>query len=67
MKRSWKTTAAGVAAIVIAICGAIDAERDGNPDTRADWGAVVALIAAGAIGIFSRDNNVTSKQAGAEP
>jgi hypothetical protein len=65
VKTSWKTTAAGVGAILVAIGGALAATFDTDPATVADWGAVVAAFMAGIGLLFARDNNVTSEQAGA--
>jgi hypothetical protein len=63
--KSWKTTVAGVGAILIAVGAALSATFDTDPATVADWGAVVAATIAGIGLIFARDNNVTSEQAGA--
>lgn len=65
MKSSWKTTAAGIGAILVAVGSALTATFDADPATVADWGAVVAAIIAGVGLIMARDNNVTSEQAGA--
>lgn len=62
---SWKTTTAGVGAILIAIGSAMSAQFDSDPATVADWGAVIAAVIAGIGLIFARDNKVTSEQAGA--
>jgi hypothetical protein len=62
---SWKTTAAGVGAILIAVGAAVSSQFDNDPATVADWGAVVAAVLAGIGLIFARDNKVTSEQAGA--
>lgn len=63
--KSWKTTAAGIGAILVAVGSALTATFDADPTTVADWGAVIAAIIAGAGLILARDNNVTSEQAGA--
>lgn len=63
--KSWKTTAAGIGAILVAVGSALTATFDADPATVADWGAVIAAIIAGAGLIMARDNNVTSEQAGA--
>jgi len=62
---SWKTSAAGIGAILIAVGSAVSAQFDSDPATVADWGAVVAAILAGIGLLFARDNKVTSEQAGA--
>ncbi len=64
--KSWKTTVAGIAAIVAAIALAVKAEFDGDPATVADWAAAVTAILAGIGLILARDNNVTSEDAGAK-
>lgn len=63
MKKSWKTTVAGIGAILAALGPALSATFDGNPQTNADWSAVIAAIVAGVGLIFARDNNVTSEEA----
>jgi hypothetical protein len=61
---SWKTTAAGIGAILVAVGSALSATFDADPATVADWGAVVAACIAGAGLLFARDNNVSSEAAG---
>lgn len=63
--KSWKTTAAGIAAIVAALATAVGALFDADPTTLPDWGAVAAAILAGIGLIAARDNDVTSEKAGA--
>jgi hypothetical protein len=63
---SWKTTAAGIAAIVAALATAVGALFDADPVTMPDWGAVAAAVMAGIGLIAARDNGVTSEQAGAK-
>ena len=64
--KSWKTTTAGVGAILVALGSAMTAMFDADPLTVPDWGAVVAAIIAGIGLITARDNDVTSEQAGAK-
>lgn len=63
---SWKTTTAGIGAILVAVGSAMTAMFDNDPSTVPEWGAVVAAIIAGIGLITARDNNVTSEQAGAK-
>jgi hypothetical protein len=64
--KSWKTTTAGIAAIVAALATALGALFDADPLTMPDWGAVGAAVMAGIGLIAARDNGVTSEQAGAK-
>jgi hypothetical protein len=66
MSGSWKTTAAGIGAVLVAVGSALNATFDADPATVADWGSVVAAIIAGIGLIFARDNGVTSEAAGAK-
>ena len=63
---SWKTTTAGIAAIVVALGTAVGALFDADPLTLPDWGAVAAAVMAGIGLLAARDNGVTSEQAGAK-
>lgn len=62
---SWRTTTAGIAAIVVAIGTAVGALFDADPLTLPDWGAVAAAVMAGVGLLAARDNKVSSEQAGA--
>lgn len=64
--KSWKTTTAGIGAILVAVGSALTAMFDNDPVTLPDWGAVVAAVIAGIGLITARDNNVTSEQVGAK-
>lgn len=63
MGSSWRTTTAGIGAILIAVGSALGAQFDSDPATVADWGAVIAAVIAGIGLLFARDNKVTSEQA----
>lgn len=63
---SWRTTLAGIGAILVAVGGAITATFDNDPATVADWTAVVAACIAGFGLVFARDNKVSSEAAGAK-
>lgn len=64
LKGSWKTTTAGIAAIVAAIATAVASQLDEDPSTVADWAGVFALLTAGIIGLVARDNKVSSEDVG---
>ena len=64
--KSWKTTVAGIAAILTAGGAALTAISDGNPATEPDYAALIAACIAGLGLLFARDNNVTSEDAGAK-
>lgn len=67
MKKSWKTTLAGILAIVGAgITMIANPILDGNPDTVPQIAEFFSIAAAGLVGLFARDNDVTSREAGAE-
>ncbi len=40
---------------------------DGNPATNPDWNVMLPIIFTSLIGIFARDNGVSSEQVGADP
>jgi hypothetical protein len=63
---SWRTTVAGIGAMLVAIGGAISATFDNDPATVADWTAVIAACIAGFGLLFARDNKVSSEKAGAK-
>lgn len=62
--KSWKTTGAGIGAILVAVGSALTAMFDGDPATVADWGAVVAAVIAGIGLIAARDNDKSSQDVG---
>jgi len=64
--KSWKTTTAGVLAIIAAIATALAASFDSDPSTVANWDIVIAATLAGIGLIFARDNTVSSETAGAK-
>jgi hypothetical protein len=66
MKKSWKTTAAGIGAILTALGSILTAYFDGNPDTVPDYAALVAAMIAGIGLLAARDNGVSSEDAGAK-
>lgn len=61
MKRSYRTTLAGIGALLVTLGNAMVGQFDEDPSTVADWGLVVAAVAV-AWGLLSaRDDNVTSE------
>ena len=64
--KSWKTTAAGIAAIVAAVALAISHQFDTDPATVADWSAVIAALTAGVGLVLARDNDKSSEKVGAK-
>lgn len=65
MGPSWRTSAAGLAAILTAGGTAITALVDNDPLTNPDWAALIAACIAGIGLLLARDNRVSSEQAGA--
>lgn len=61
--KSYRTTIAGIAAILTAIGGAATAWANEQP---IDWTTVLAAVMAGIGLITARDHKVTSEQAGAK-
>jgi hypothetical protein len=55
--KSWKTTGAGVAAIMVAGGAALAALTDNNASTVPDWPALIAALIAGIGLIFAKDNS----------
>lgn len=53
---SWKTTGAGIAAIVVAVGSVLTALTDNDPLTVPDWGSLSAAVIAGVGLIFAKDN-----------
>ena len=67
MKASWKTTLAGILAIVGAGITLVAIPiLDGNPDTAPQFAEFISIAAAGFVGLFARDNDVSSEKAGAK-
>jgi uncharacterized membrane protein YhiD involved in acid resistance len=66
MKKSWKTSAAGVGAILVALGSALSATFDADPVTVPDWGALVAAIIAGVGLLAARDDDKSSEEVGAK-
>lgn len=63
MKRSWKTTTAGVATILVALGNAGQAVASGNFGSI-DFPSLIAAVTAGLGLLFARDNAVSSEDVG---
>ena len=67
MKGSWKTTLAGVLAIVGAgISMVANPLLDNDPATVPLYGEFLSIAFAGLVGLFARDNDVKSESVGAK-
>jgi hypothetical protein len=55
MKKNWKTTTAGIAAILVAVGAALKALTDNDASTVPDIGACVAAVMAGVGLILAKD------------
>ena len=64
-KISWKTSALGLSAILIAGGAYLKAAYDNDPATTPDTAALVAGVLAGIGLLFARDNSKSSESAGA--
>ena len=64
--KNWKTTGAGVAAILVAVSAALTAFTDGDPATTIDFASLLAACIAGVGFICARDGDKTSEAIGAK-
>jgi uncharacterized membrane protein YhiD involved in acid resistance len=64
--KNWKTTGAGVAAILVALSAALTALSDNDPATNIDFALLVSSIIAGVGLICARDGDKTSEAIGAK-
>lgn len=58
---NWKTTLAGVGAIMVAVGGALKALFDGDPSTNIDLTATIAAVTVGFGLIAAKDADKTPK------
>jgi hypothetical protein len=54
--KDWKTTSAGIAAILVAVGAALKALADNDPNTVPDIGACIAAVMAGIGLILAKDS-----------
>ena len=52
---NWKTTLAGIGAILVAVGGALKALFDGDPTTNLDIASTIAAVTAGIGLIWAKD------------
>jgi uncharacterized membrane protein YhiD involved in acid resistance len=64
--KNWKTTGAGVAAILVAVSAALTALSDNDPATNIDFALLVSSVIAGVGLICARDGDKTSESIGAK-
>ncbi len=64
--KNWKTSGAGIAAILVAAGAALTALTDGNDATAVDFPSLLAAIIAGIGLIFARDGDKSSEAVGAK-
>ena len=64
--KNWKTTGAGVAAILVALSAALTAFTDGDPATNIDFAMLISAVFAGVGLICARDGDKTSEAIGAK-
>ncbi len=64
--KNWKTSGAGIAAILVAAGAALTALTDGDPATTIDIASLAAAIIAGVGLIFARDGDKSSESVGAK-
>jgi uncharacterized membrane protein YhiD involved in acid resistance len=64
--KNWKTTGAGVAAILVAVSAALTALSDNDPATNIDFALLVSSVIAGVGLICARDGDKTSEAIGAK-
>jgi hypothetical protein len=64
MKKSWRTTAAGVTAAIGFLFTQVSNLLDSDPATVCDFGEVMAALSVLYLGWSSRDDKVSSEEAG---
>ena len=63
--KSWKTTVAGLMALVALIATAVSTILNKGLEA-VDWATLLPALSLGIGALFARDNNVTSEKAGAK-
>lgn len=60
--KNWKTTGAGIAAILVAVSAALTALTDNNEATTIDYASLLAAVIAGVGLLCARDGDKSSLQ-----
>ena len=63
----WELRMLGVGGLFTVLGETMTAHFDGKAETVADWGLVLAVAFANLGNLISRQNNVSSEKAGANP
>ena len=63
---SWRTKMLGLFAVITVLLGQVMTVLDDDPQTNPDVSLIIANISIGIAFFNTRDNKVTSRQAGAE-
>lgn len=62
--KSWRTTILGILAALSLLGPQLTAILDDDPTTNPDWSVIFAALGIGGAGVVSRDNGVSSEDAG---
>ena len=65
-KISWRTSASGLIGGIVLLLGQVQTLFDNDPMTNPEYTVIVAAFGMISLGWNSRDNKVTSEQAGAK-
>ena len=57
--KNWKTSAAGVCGLIVAITSQLQALWDNDPATIANWGIVMATVPITIATLLAKDKDVT--------
>lgn len=64
--KSWKTTLAGIMGFITLAWSQLQFLIDTDPTTNPEWNIVIGAFMALLTGLFARDNDVSSEDAGAK-
>jgi hypothetical protein len=63
---SWRTSVVGILGAICIVCAQATAVLDSDPATNLSFSELVAALSVLGLGLVSRDDNVTSEEAGAK-